>query len=194
MFATPRNWPGKDEWAKEKEAAGDGWKAVRVYDASDLEQWLDESVAVPVWLAKKLPIPIEGVKTLDACWKAWAQASTPAMTKRIFESSVAACVKPFKAWLERPPQRPFVVAADSKDEALAFVACLFEHDEIPVAQRDLVALFTSPETLTKLATPSSPFVAIAGNDETQEGLAALCQRVHCHVPAQCRPYEARCRP
>ena len=179
VFVTPRNWPGKVEWAKQKEAAGDGWKAVRAYDASDLEQWLDESVAVPVWLAEKLPIPIEGVKTLDACWKDWAQASTPPMTKRIFESSVAACVKPFKAWLEKPPQRLFVVVADSKDEALAFVACLFEHDEIPVAQRDLVALFTSPETLTKLATSSSPFVAIAGNDETQERLATLYQRVHC---------------
>ena len=179
VFVTLRNWPSKDEWAKQKGAAGDGWKAVRVYDASDLEQWLDESVAVPVWLAEKLPMPIEGVKTLDACWKDWAQASTPAMTKRIFESSVAACVKPFKAWLEKPPQRPFVVAADSKDEALAFVACLFEHDEIPVAQRDLVALFTSPETMTKLATSSSPFVAIAGNDETQDSLATLYQRVHC---------------
>ena len=179
VFVTPRNWLGKDEWAKEKEAAGDGWKAVRAYDASDLEQWLDESVAVPVWLAEELPMPIEGVKTLEACWKDWAQASTPAMTKRIFESSVAACVKPFKAWLERPPQRPFVVAADSTDEALAFVACLYEHDEIPVAQRDLVALFTSPETLTKLATSSSPFIAIAGNDETQGRLATLYQRVHC---------------
>ena len=179
VFVTPRNWPGKDEWAKEKETAGDGWKAVRAYDASDLEQWLDESIAVPVWMAEKLLMSIEGVRTLDACWKEWAQASTPAMTKRIFESSVAACIKPFKAWLERPPQRPFVVAADSKDEALAFVACLFEHDEIPVAQRDLVASFTSPETLTKLATSSSPFIAIAGNDETQESLASLYERVHC---------------
>ena len=179
VFVTPRNWSGKEKWAKDKEAAGDGWKAVRVYDASDLEQWLDESIAAPVWLAEMLPMPIEGVKTLEQYWTAWADASVPAMTKRIFESSVAACVKPFKAWLERPPQRPFVVAADSTDEALAFVACLFEHDEIPVAQRDLVALFTSPETLTKLATSSSPFIAIAGNDETQERLAILYQRVRC---------------
>ena len=179
VFVTPRKWPGKDKWAKEKEAAGDGWKAVRAYDASDLEQWLGVSIAASIWLAEKLSIPTDGVKTLDACWKDWAQASTPAMTKRIFESSVAACVKPFKAWLEKPPQRPFVVAADSKDEALAFIACLFEHDEIPVAQRDLVALFTSPETLMKLATSSSPFIAIAGNDQTQDSLAALYQRVHC---------------
>ena len=179
VFVTPRNWPSKDKWAKEKEAAGDGWKAVRAYDASDLEQWLDESVAVPVWLAEMLPTPIKGVKTLESHWKAWADASMPAMTKRIFESSVAACVEPFEEWLERQPQRPFVVAADSTDEALAFLACLFEHDKISAAQRDLAAVFTSPEMLTTLAASSSPFIPIAGNNETQESLTTLYQRVHC---------------
>ena len=40
---TPRNWPGKDKWVKEKEALGE-WKSVRAYDASDLEQWLEQSI------------------------------------------------------------------------------------------------------------------------------------------------------
>ena len=40
VFVTPRNWPGKTEWARNKHVAGD-WKAVRVFDASDLEQWLE---------------------------------------------------------------------------------------------------------------------------------------------------------
>ena len=179
IFVTPRNWPGRDIWAKEKEAAGDGWKAVRAYDASDLEQWLDESIAAPVWLAEMLPTPIAGVKTLEKIWGDWAAASKPALTKSIFESNIAVCVKPFKEWLERPPELPFVVAADSQDEALAFLACLFEHEEIPAAQRDLAAVFTSSETLTRLAASSSPFIPIAGNEATQESLAALCQRVHC---------------
>ena len=180
VFVTPRNWPGKVEWAKQKEAAADdGWKAVRAYDASDLEQWLDESAVAPVWLAEMLPTPIAGVGTLEACWTKWALASEPVMTRKIFESTIAACVEPFKKWLERPPQRPFVVAADSTDEALAFLACLFEHNEIPAAQRDLAAVFTSSETLTTLAASLSPFIPIAGNDETQESLAALCRRMHC---------------
>ena len=179
IFVTPRNWPGKDNWAKEKEAAGDGWKAVRAYDASDLEQWLDESIAAPVWLAEMLPTPIAGVKTLEKIWGDWAAASKPALTKSIFESNIAVCVKPFKEWLERPPELPFVVAADSQDEALAFLACLFEHEEIPAAQRDLAAVFTSSKTLTRLAASSSPFIPVAGNEATQESLAALCQRVHC---------------
>ncbi len=179
IFVTPRNWSGKDEWAKEKEAAGDGWKAVRAYDASDIEQWLDESIAAPVWLAEMLPTPIAGVKTLETIWREWAAASEPLLTKSIFESNIAVCVKPFKEWLERPPQLPFVVAADSQDEALAFLACLFEHEEIPAAKRDLAAVFTSRETLTMLAGSSSPFIPIAGSDVTQEGLAALYRHMHC---------------
>ena len=179
IFVTPRKWPGKDKWAKGKEAAGDGWKAVRAYDASDIEQWLDESIAAPVWLAEKLPTPIAGVKTLETIWREWADASEPPLTKSIFESNIAVCVKPFKEWLERPPQLPFVVAADSQDEALAFLACLFEHEEIPAAKRDLVAVFASRETLTMLAGSSSPFIPIAGSDVTQEGLAALYRHMHC---------------
>lgn len=179
IFVTPRNWPEKNEWAGQKEASGDGWKAVRAYDASDLEQWLEESVVAPVWLAEKLRMPIEGVRTLAACWTEWAEASEPHMTKHIFESSVAASVKPFCEWLEKPPQRPFVVAADSGNEALAFLACLFQHDDIPAAQRDLAAVFGSAETLTTLAESSSPFIPIAANAEAQRRLVGLSQRMHC---------------
>jgi hypothetical protein len=33
------------------------WKAVRAFDASDLEQWLEESVPAQLWLAQKLGLP-----------------------------------------------------------------------------------------------------------------------------------------
>ena len=179
VFVTPRNWPGKNEWAKQKEASGDGWREVRAYDASDLEQWLEESVIAPVWLAEKLPMPIEGVKTLDAHWDCWAKASEPPMTENIFESTISACIKQFKKWLEASPERPFVVAADSKDEALAFLGCLFRHEGIPVGKRDLAAVFESSLALTTLAASSSPFIPIAANAEVEQHLGPLCKRMHC---------------
>jgi hypothetical protein len=43
IFVTPRNWSGKTEWAPKKNESGD-WRAVRAFDASDLEQWLEESI------------------------------------------------------------------------------------------------------------------------------------------------------
>ena len=181
VFVTPRNWPGKTEWAREKEASGNGWKAVRAYDASDLEQWLDESVVAPVWLGEKLGARIAGTKTLDQCWADWAHATEPKMTGHIFDSSVEACVRPFKTWLEAPPRRTFTVASDSEEETLAFLACLFEHDEIPPGQRDLAAVFERAETLAELAASSVPFIAIAGSAGAQQPMASLRERVHCIV-------------
>ena len=59
VFVTPRNWPGKTAWEKEKNATG-AWKAVRALDASDLEQWLEESLPAQIWLAEKLDRPADG--------------------------------------------------------------------------------------------------------------------------------------
>ena len=79
VFVTPRNWPAKTDWAKGKNAAGD-WKAVRAFDASDLEQWLEESIPAQMWLAEQLGIRDDQFETLDECWRRWAEASDPKMT------------------------------------------------------------------------------------------------------------------
>ena len=181
VFVTPRNWRGKDAWVKSKEAAGDGWKAVRAYDASDLEQWLEESIAAPIWLAENLPMPITGVRTLVKCWEHWAQASTPRMTERIFEPAVATAIEKFTQWLTEPPSRPFVVASDSVDETLAFLRCLFRQDGVPTAKRDLAAVFDSPETLATVASSSCPLIPIAANVPTERVLSGLTEQSHCLV-------------
>ena len=59
VFVTPCNWSGKTEWAERKHAAGD-WKAVRAFDASDLEQWLEESIPASIWLAERLGMTVSG--------------------------------------------------------------------------------------------------------------------------------------
>ena len=181
VFVTPRRWSGKDDkglWAKAKEAQGDGWREVRAYDASDLEQWLEESVAAPIWLAEQLPMPVPGVRTLDRCWQEWSQPTDPPMTEHLFKPSVDACVGTFKAWLEKAPKQPFVVAADSKDEALAFLHCLFRHEAIADEHYDRAAVFASADTLATLAASSAPFIPIAENPEAERGMAALPQRMH----------------
>ena len=127
VFVTPRNWPAKTDWAKGKNAAGD-WKAVRAFDASDLEQWVEESVPAQMWLAEQLALPVSGFETLDQCWRRWEEASDPKMTPALFEPSIVAYRDTFKKWLEKPSEKQFVVAADSTDEALAFLSCLFQDD------------------------------------------------------------------
>jgi len=122
VFVTSRNWPGKSTWESQKNEAGD-WKAVRAFDASDLEQWLEQSVPVQIWLAEQLAPPVSGCETLQQAWRRWANASEPHLTPEIFAPSITAYRDTFKTWLDKPSDKPFIVAADSRDEALAFLAC-----------------------------------------------------------------------
>ncbi len=180
VFVTPRNWPSKTEWASSKQAAGD-WKAVKAFDASDLEQWLEESIPAQMWLAEQLALPVNGLETLDRCWQRWREASEPKMTARIFEPSVIAYRNTFKKWLENPNKAPFVVAADSKDEALAFLACLFQDDIIESKAGDLTAVFKSAEPLRTLAASPVTFIPIVFTEEAERELVAASRRLHCII-------------
>ena len=181
VFVTPRNWEGKDRWARDKEAAGD-WKAVRALDASDLEQWLETTIAPRIWLAEELEIPTEGFETLGHSWRLWAEASNPPLTPAIFGPSVAAHVKDFKKWLDTArPDRPFTVAADSRDEAVAFVACLLRHEEVPDRDYDRAVVFKTASALRTLAQSSSPFMPIVDSEETERELVTLYRQRHCIV-------------
>lgn len=177
VFVTPRNWPGKQAWLNKKTALNE-WNAIRVIDASDLEQWLEESIPAQIWLAEKLGLPTTGYETLDYCWERWAAASEPRMTPEIFAPSIAAHTKAFTDWLAKDSERPFVVAADSRDEALAFLACIFEQTDAGSKSKDLAAVFESSETLRVLAPSLSPFIPIVTTDEAECELATVYREHH----------------
>ena len=178
VFVTPRNWPGKAAWAGDKRAAGD-WKDVRALDAGDLEQWLDGSIHARMWFAERLGLPVDGFETLDACWRRWAEASEPRMTPALFAPALAAYRGAFRDWLDKTPDRPFTVAAESRDEALAFLSCLFEEDCIDARWRDLAAVFGTAEPLRKLAASNAPFLPIVHADAAERELAAVYRQRHC---------------
>lgn len=180
VFVTPRNWPGKTDWAKSKTAAGD-WKAVRAFDASDLEQWLEESIPGQMWIAEQLTERDDRFETLDECWRRWEEASDPKMTPALFEPLIVVHRETFKRWLEKPSEKPFVVAADSTDEALAFLSCLLQDSAVPSGSRDLGAVFKLAEPLRSLAASSSPFIPIVYTHEAERELAAVYRRLHCII-------------
>src|SRR5690242_19472371 len=118
-------------------------------------------------------MPTTGHETLDRCWERWAGGSEPRMTPEVFAPSIAAHTKTFSEWLGKDSDRPFVVAADSRDEALAFLACTFEQTDAGSKSKDLVAVFDSPETLRALAPSSSPFIPIVTTDEAERELVTV---------------------
>ena len=178
VFVTPRNWPGKDVWAKEKDARKE-WKAVRAFDASDLEQWLEDSVPTQMWIAERLQIETTGWSTLDERWRRWTSAARPPLHPALFEPSVASHRETFKRWISATPDRVLVVAADSTGEAIAFLACLCADSEFASRTQDLAVVFDSPQSLRSLAASTAPLLAIAANAEVEQEFATLYRRFHC---------------
>ncbi|MGZ9583812.1 hypothetical protein [Paenibacillus marinisediminis] len=179
VFVTPRNWPAKTEWEKRMNEIGD-WKAVRALDASDLEQWLDQSVPAQIWLSEHLNLTVSGYETLEQAWSRWSNASEPRLTPDIFASSIVEYRDKFKDWLNKPSSKSFVIVADSHDEALAFLACLF--DDMELCQfKDLTAVFTSPNVLRSLVTSLVQFIPIVYSEDVERELIDAHRRLHCII-------------
>jgi addiction module HigA family antidote len=178
IFVTPRKWTTKEKWIKEKQALGE-WKSVRAYDASDLEQWLEQSIPAQSWLAEQMGLPEEGAHSLDEQWQKWASVTEPKLPAELFDSSVDSHEKTLKSWLEREPSSPLVVCADSKIEALAFLSCVFDRSEFASAgYKDRAVVFSSPQTLRKLLSSPSSLIAIIFTDEVERELGGVHKNVH----------------
>jgi plasmid maintenance system antidote protein VapI len=178
VFVSSRNWPEKSRWAEKRRAEGH-WRDVKALDASDLEQWLEESIEGQVWLAEQLRLPsTEDCMTLDRAWARWAEAATPPLTDAMFGPAVRAHRGEFVSWLRQPePEGPFVVAADSTDEALAFLVCLFGDEKIESKVGDRAVVVNAAQRLRSLAPATSSFIPIVLDEKTERELVHW--RRHC---------------
>ena len=182
VFVTPRNWPGKQDWAKNKAVLGH-WKDVRAYDASDLEQWLEQSAPTQVWFAERLSLTNEGYRSLEKCWSGWASVCELELSPALFNPAVERFSKDFKGWLENPPDRPFTIAADSRDEALAFASCLIKRVETTNGRESARAVvLDTPQALQRLGTPTTiPIIVIIHDSEVEKESGGLHRHCHCII-------------
>lgn len=183
VFVSPRHWPGKAQWVRSKQALGE-WKDVRAYDSCDLEQWLQQSHAGQIWFANEIGNPVAGVRTLAQCWFNWSDVSVPALSGKLFAPAVEATRLLFKTRLSNAPGAPTIVAADSTEEALAFLAQLFSpvssDDETDELGRyyDRVLVFDQPGVIEKLAQGAKRFIAVATSREVEKELGRCARDIH----------------
>lgn len=182
IFITPRRWAGKGAWVDSKQALK-LWKDVRAYDASDLEQWLEQSLPGQAWFANETHLPAQEVRSLDKCWADWAEVSTPPLAGSLFESAIEAAKRTVASYLSTPPDKPLVIAADSIEEALAFLAQLLsEHGGGELASyRDRVLVFDKPGVLPRLASAKQAFIPVVNSREVERELAPHAKSLHSFV-------------
>ncbi|WP_315807148.1 MULTISPECIES: HigA family addiction module antitoxin [unclassified Bradyrhizobium] len=179
VFVTPRRWPGKAAWVAAKQAKA-LWKDVRAYDASDLEQWLEQSLSGQAWFANETHMPAQEVRSLDKCWADWATVSTPPLTGALFSSAIEATKRTMLSRLSRPPEEPITITADSTEEALAFLAQLLGErgGEELALYRDRVLVFDKPHALPRLAAGAQTFIPVVLTREVERELAPYAKSMH----------------
>ena len=179
VFVTPRRWPGKAAWVVAKKAKA-LWKDVRAYDASDIEQWLEQSLPAQAWFANERYIPAQHVRSLDKCWADWADVSTPPLTGALFNSAIEATKRTMLSRLSKPSEGPILIAADSTEEALAFLAQLLGErgGEELASYRDRVLVFDKPGILPRLAGGAQTFIVVVFTREVERELAPFAKSMH----------------
>lgn len=179
VFVTPRHWPGKTKWIAENHAKGQ-WKAVRAYDSSDLEQWLEQSIAGQTWLSNEMQRPSKGVRTLDKCWADWADVTKPRLVGSLFAPAVDEALRVLQSRLSKPAEKPIIISADSVEEALAFLAWMFAQARSTELDqyRDRVLVFDDVGVLPQIAQGTKDFIAVAHNREVEREFGPLARDMH----------------
>ncbi|MEW5724726.1 MAG: hypothetical protein AB1896_16560, partial [Thermodesulfobacteriota bacterium] len=132
IFATPRRWPGRDDWVTEKRAKGK-WKDVIAFDAEILAQWLESAPAVAAWFAPVVGSMPPDARALEAVCDDFRTATKPALDLSgllIARDSERATLL---ALLQGPPL-VVEISATTVAEAAAFVGACIEF--LPEHERD----------------------------------------------------------
>ena len=150
---------------------------IRVYDASDLEQWIEQSIEVQTWFLEETGFGRMGFWSLEECWKKWALNTKPELNKTLFKETVETHKQKFSSWLENnAPAKSFIITSDSHEEALAFLACMFDYMDDIFSDKTIV--IKSPEALRKLMARNSKGIVIISSSDTEKALFGYQNSVH----------------
>jgi hypothetical protein len=142
VFVTPRRWNAKAEWAEERRAEG-FWRDVRVFDADDLEAWLEQAPATHIWLSTELGRRPIGADDLGAVWRDWSEATTPPLSPALMFAGREQSRDEITAWFTGGTAEPTLgVESESPEETVALVAAalelLPEEERVAVLSRTVV--------------------------------------------------------
>ena len=175
VFVTPHPWRAKGQWVAEKAELGH-WRAVRAFDASDLEQWIEQSASAQIWLAQELDRPVEGYRVLEPCWRIWAHDCEPRLLPILFKPAMETHAGTIERWWQ-DPSKALEITADSMEEGLAFLYC-FLHAPSKAIWGDRALVFDTPVALQRMASlPVAPLIAVVTDPAVEKLLPLLPQEV-----------------
>lgn len=170
VFVTTRRWDGKNNWIKEQKNRN-VWKDVRAYDASDLEQWLEQSAVTQIWFLEQINRPTTGVMSLECYWEKWANVSEPALCPELFKSNIEKYQNEIKNKINNP-HHPILMTADSTGEGIAFVSQVFNCDDF-LDKKDNVVVISNIGIISQLININPNTIIVTANREVEKELAPI---------------------
>lgn len=122
-----RPWTDRQRFATAKTDEG-RWRQVRAYGVDDVLAWLEAAPVTHAWLSEELGLKPYGMRTVDAWWRNWAKATMPELSEQVVLAGRAAEAKSLADRLGGG-HGITTVLADSREEALAFVAASLRLDD-----------------------------------------------------------------
>ncbi|WP_246737772.1 XRE family transcriptional regulator [Nordella sp. HKS 07] len=177
IFVTLRHWPGKDAWARARQAEGP-WREVRVYDADDLVHWIEQHPAVGLWIAARLNKRPLGTRELDEIWEEWSLATEWRLPEDLVLTDRSEDSAEVLRWLRGEPAVLSLQATTTDEVAAFFHATLSElPNELAAAYRARTLVVTTAEAARALSNAPAPLILLL--TEPDPGLArALAKRGH----------------
>ena len=167
VFVTPKRWPSKNKWVEAKKALKE-WKDVRAYDSSDLEQWLEQSVATQVWLGERTCKLFDGIRTLDKCWQDWSTVTEPVLVESLFGTAKQVWCQKITEFLNKDSNVVLKIEADSYEEALAFLHVAFR--DIEKYKYNLL-VFDKQGDFSKIIQSDKNFIAVSYSRNVEQEIA-----------------------
>ncbi|BDU51038.1 hypothetical protein [Haliovirga abyssi] len=122
IFVTPRLFTTKNDWINEKKKDGI-WKDIKIYDACDLEEWLELFPVISKWLKGMIhKLQIDNFLSINEFWDKFVGETEFEITSNMILAGREKEEKLIKIWIEN--DKPFLnIIGESKEEAiLSFIA------------------------------------------------------------------------
>lgn len=172
MFITSRNWPTKkQEWIDEQNE-NTLWKEVRVLDANDLEQWLQQSPSATFWLSEQMGYSQQHLETNDCFLNNWLESTDPKFSSKLLLDNRESSKQKLEDFLKDDlANSNLSVIADTRDEAVAFICVVLEESEYSKYPAAILKNENAIYEIQKWQHKSElPYIIIAYSDEIMENI------------------------
>ena len=197
VFVTTQIWTGAANWraAKAKEKK---WASISVYDATDLQAWLEEFTTVQLWFKDQAGISSDDVEWLKTQVDIWCKAANPRITTGMVKHSVDHARRAWQSWRQGMHQGPIAVRGGSIGEAMLLIQALIEDEQagnketgtVPVNDLEGVVVH-SKGALSRLAEGRSDNLVIVPAPGLEEDAVGMADKARIALPTTRRIHSSQ---